>query len=176
MRPGLTSVGIGKPDKRMHGGICLGSEGKYMIDLYYWTTPNGHKITIFLEETGLPYRIVPVNISKGEQFKPEFLRDLSEQPHASDRRSQPKDGGAPILSSNPVRFLFISPTRPASTCRRHPRSNRSAWNGCSGRWAVSGRWRAKTIISRTTRRRNFPTRSIATSRKPTVSMACSTNS
>ena len=45
-----------------------------MIDLYYWTTPNGHKITIFLEETGLPYRIVPVNISRGDQFKPEFLR------------------------------------------------------------------------------------------------------
>ena len=44
-----------------------------MIDLYYWTTPNGHKITIFLEETGLPYTIKPVNISKGEQFTPEFL-------------------------------------------------------------------------------------------------------
>ena len=45
-----------------------------MIDLYYWTTPNGHKITIFLEEADLRYSIVPVNISKGEQFKPEFLR------------------------------------------------------------------------------------------------------
>jgi GST-like protein len=45
-----------------------------VIDLYYWTTPNGHKITIFLEEADLPYSIVPVNISKGEQFKPEFLR------------------------------------------------------------------------------------------------------
>jgi GST-like protein len=44
-----------------------------MIDLYYWTTPNGHKLTIFLEEAGLPYRIIPVNISKGEQFTPEFL-------------------------------------------------------------------------------------------------------
>ena len=44
-----------------------------MIDLYYWTTPNGHKITIFLEEAGLPYQIVPVNISAGDQFKPEFL-------------------------------------------------------------------------------------------------------
>lgn len=44
-----------------------------MIDFYYWTTPNGHKITIFLEETGLPYSIKPVNIGKGEQFKPEFL-------------------------------------------------------------------------------------------------------
>jgi GST-like protein len=45
-----------------------------MIDLYYWTTPNGHKITMFLEETGLPYKIVPVNISKGEQFAPDFLK------------------------------------------------------------------------------------------------------
>ena len=45
-----------------------------MIDLYYWTTPNGHKITIFLEEAGLPYRIVPVNISVGDQFKAKFLK------------------------------------------------------------------------------------------------------
>jgi GST-like protein len=43
------------------------------IDLHYWPTPNGHKITIMLEECGLPYRIVPVNIGKGEQFKPAFL-------------------------------------------------------------------------------------------------------
>ena len=45
-----------------------------MIELHYWPTPNGHKITIFLEETGVPYKIVPVNISKGDQFKPEFLK------------------------------------------------------------------------------------------------------
>ncbi len=44
-----------------------------MISLYYWPTPNGHKIMIFLEETALPYRIVPVDIGKGEQFKPDFL-------------------------------------------------------------------------------------------------------
>ena len=45
-----------------------------MIDLYYWPTPNGHKVTMFLEETGLPYKIFPVNIGKGDQFKPEFLK------------------------------------------------------------------------------------------------------
>ncbi|WP_287129937.1 glutathione S-transferase N-terminal domain-containing protein [Candidatus Cyanaurora vandensis] len=45
-----------------------------MIDLYYWTTPNGHKITMFLEETGLPYRLIPVNIGKGDQFQPDFLK------------------------------------------------------------------------------------------------------
>lgn len=44
-----------------------------MIDLYYWTTPNGHKITIFLEECELPYRIIPVHIGRGEQFAPAFL-------------------------------------------------------------------------------------------------------
>ncbi len=44
-----------------------------MIDVYSWTTPNGHKIHIMLEECGLPYRIYPVNISEGDQFKPEFL-------------------------------------------------------------------------------------------------------
>jgi GST-like protein len=43
------------------------------IDVHYWPTPNGHKITIMLEECGLPYTIVPVNIGKGDQFKPEFL-------------------------------------------------------------------------------------------------------
>jgi len=45
-----------------------------MIDLYYWTTPNGHKITIFLEEAELPYKVHPINIGKGEQFEPEFLK------------------------------------------------------------------------------------------------------
>jgi GST-like protein len=44
-----------------------------MIDLYYWTTPNGHKITMFLEEAGLTYNVIPINIGKGDQFKPEFL-------------------------------------------------------------------------------------------------------
>src|SRR5262249_49310132 len=45
-----------------------------MIDVHYWPTPNGHKVTIFLEEAGLEYRIVPVNIGKGEQFTPAFLK------------------------------------------------------------------------------------------------------
>jgi len=44
-----------------------------MIDLYTWTTPNGRKVSIFLEEAGLPYRVHPVDISKGDQFKPEYV-------------------------------------------------------------------------------------------------------
>jgi GST-like protein len=67
-----------------------------MIDLYYWTTPNGHKITIFLEEAHVPYRLHPVNLGKGEQFKPAFLG------HAPNNRipaivdDEPADGGEPI--------------------------------------------------------------------------------
>ena len=44
-----------------------------MIDLHYWPTPNGKKVTILLEELGMPYKIVPVNIGRGDQFTPEFL-------------------------------------------------------------------------------------------------------
>ena len=44
-----------------------------MIDFYYWPTPNGWKISIMLEETGLPYTLKPVNIGAGDQFKPDFL-------------------------------------------------------------------------------------------------------
>ncbi len=67
-----------------------------MIDLYYWTTPNGHKITIFLEETGLQYSLKPVNIGIGEQFKPDFLviSPNNRIPAIVDRR--PDDGGDPI--------------------------------------------------------------------------------
>src|SRR5215470_19513488 len=48
--------------------------GKKPIDLYFWPTPNGWKISIALEEMGLPYNVIPVNISKGDQFKPAFLK------------------------------------------------------------------------------------------------------
>jgi GSH-dependent disulfide-bond oxidoreductase len=67
-----------------------------MIDLHYWTTPNGHKITIFLEETGLPYQIFPVNISAGDQFKPEFLRIAPNNRIPAIVDQDPADGGAPI--------------------------------------------------------------------------------
>lgn len=67
-----------------------------MIELHYWTTPNGHKITMFLEETGLPYRIVPVNIGKGDQFKPEFLAIAPNNRMPAIIDDEPVDGGAPV--------------------------------------------------------------------------------
>ena len=67
-----------------------------MIELYYWPTPNGHKITMFLEEAGLDYRIVPVNIAKGDQFKPEFLAFSPNNRMPAIIDSAPADGGAAI--------------------------------------------------------------------------------
>ncbi len=67
-----------------------------MIDLYYWTTPNGHKITIFLEETGLPYKITPINIGKGEQFKPDFLAVSPNNRIPAIVDHAPADKGKPI--------------------------------------------------------------------------------
>ncbi|WP_432765325.1 glutathione S-transferase N-terminal domain-containing protein [Halomonas aquatica] len=67
-----------------------------MIDLYYWTTPNGHKVSIFLEEAGLEYAVKPVHIGRGEQFSDEFLEIAPNNriPAIVDRA--PADGGQPL--------------------------------------------------------------------------------
>ena len=67
-----------------------------MIDLYYWTTPNGHKITMFLEEAGLEYAIKPVNIGKGDQFDPAFLRISPNNRIPAIVDHAPAGGGKPI--------------------------------------------------------------------------------
>lgn len=67
-----------------------------MIDLYYWTTPNGHKITIFLEEAEVPYTIHPINIGKGDQFQPDFLKISPNNRIPAIVDQAPADGGTPI--------------------------------------------------------------------------------
>ncbi|UCD67267.1 MAG: glutathione S-transferase N-terminal domain-containing protein [Betaproteobacteria bacterium] len=80
-----------------------------MIDLYYWPTPNGHKITIFLEESGTGYRIIPVHIGRAEQFKPEFLEisPNNRMPAIVDRA--PADGSAaiPVFESGAI-LLYLA--------------------------------------------------------------------
>ena len=68
-----------------------------MIDFYYWPTPNGWKVSIMLEECGLPYRVVPVNIGKGDQFKPEFLAISP-----NNRMPAIVDDGMPVFESGAV--------------------------------------------------------------------------
>ena len=123
-----------------------------MIDLYYWTTPNGHKITIFLEETGTPYKVIPVNIGKGEQFKADFLADLPEQPHPGDGRSRSARRRQADLGVRIRRHAGLSRREdrqvPADAIRaRAPMS----CNGCSGRWAGSARCPGRTTTSAITR-------------------------
>jgi GST-like protein len=67
-----------------------------MIDLHYWPTPNGHKITMFLEESGTPYRLLPVNLQAGEQFRPQFLALSPNNRMPAILDHSPLDGGAPI--------------------------------------------------------------------------------
>jgi GSH-dependent disulfide-bond oxidoreductase len=67
-----------------------------MIELYYWPTPNGHKITLFLEEASLPYTIKPVNIGKGEQFEPAFLNISPNNRMPAIIDTAPTDGAEPV--------------------------------------------------------------------------------
>ncbi|HWK43572.1 MAG TPA: glutathione binding-like protein [Stellaceae bacterium] len=67
-----------------------------MIELYYWPTPNGHKVTLFLEEVGLAYDLKPVNISKGEQFEPGFLRISPNNRMPAIVDTEPAGGGSPV--------------------------------------------------------------------------------
>ena len=67
-----------------------------MIDLYYWPTPNGWKISIALEEMELPYRTLPVNIGRGEQFEPEFLAISPNNRMPAIVDHEPEGGGEPV--------------------------------------------------------------------------------
>ena len=97
-----------------------------MIDLYYWPTPNGHKITLFLEEVGLPYTIHPIDIGKGDQFKPDFLKIAPNNRMPAIVDHAPADAGAPIslfesgaillyLAEKTGRFLPADPRGRAQT-------------------------------------------------------------
>jgi GSH-dependent disulfide-bond oxidoreductase len=67
-----------------------------MFDLYYWPTPNGKKVTILLEELETPYKMVPVNIGRGDQFTTDFLKICPNNRMPALVDNQPKGGGAPI--------------------------------------------------------------------------------
>ena len=77
-----------------------------MIDLYYWPTPNGHKITIFLEEAGVPYTLHRVDIGKGDQFKPEFLKIAPNNRIPAIVDTDPPGGGEPISVFESGAILF----------------------------------------------------------------------
>lgn len=67
-----------------------------MIELHYWPTPNGHKVTLFLEEAGVPYEVKPVNIGKGEQFSPGYLKISPNNKMPAIVDTDPLGGGEPL--------------------------------------------------------------------------------
>jgi GST-like protein len=77
-----------------------------MIELYTWPTPNGHKVHIMLEETGLPYRVHPIDIGAGDQFKPEFLKISPNNKMPAIVDTDGPDGGGPFALAESGAILF----------------------------------------------------------------------
>ena len=148
-----------------------------MIDLYYWTTPNGHKITMFLEEAKMKYRVIPVNIGKGEQFDPAFLKVspnnripaiVDHKASAAGAETGTRQAGAARRALHAVRERR-DPALSRRQVRRIPRPQVAllAQGGhpvavlADGR--AGGRWPGRTITLGLTRPRNCRTQSIAMS-------------
>ena len=127
-----------------------------MLDLHYWTTPNGHKITIFLEEAGLAYNIMPVNIGKGEQFKADFLAVSPNNRIPALVDHAPAGGGKPVAVFESGAILLYLAEKTGQFLARDPARASTPFNGCSGRWAISARWPGRTITSATTRVDKIP--------------------
>ena len=98
------------------------------IDFFAWNTPNGRKISIALEEMGLPYKVHPINISKDEQFAPDFLKI---SPNNKIPAIVDPDGphGKPVSIFESGRSCSISARRPDSSCRRISANASRCWNG-----------------------------------------------
>jgi GST-like protein len=100
-----------------------------MIDLYYWTTPNGHKITLFLEESGLPYTIKPINIGKGDQFQPEFLKISPNNRIPAIVDHAPADGGAAVSVFESGAILIYLAEKSGKFMPRELRGGSTCCNG-----------------------------------------------
>src|SRR3954465_2792778 len=124
-----------------------------MFDVHYWPTPNGKKVTILLEECGLPYRIVPCNIQRGDQFTPEFLaiNPNHRMPVIVDH--EPKGGGAPVSVFESGAIMIYSAEKAG---RFWPQDLRGKWpspSGSCGRWPTRGQSSANAAISAAPARR-----------------------
>ncbi len=94
-----------------------------MIDLYTWPTPNGHKIHIMLEETGLPYKVIPIDIGAGDQFKPEFLKISPNNKMPAMVDSDGPDGKPMALAESGAMLFYLA----SKTGKFLPESIRERW-------------------------------------------------
>ena len=160
----FSSMAAGHGRRRINdydiAAVCrLNRRNTLMIDLHYWTTPNGHKVTMFLEETGTALQDVPGQHRQGRAVQGGLPRDLPEQPHPGDGRSRSARRRQADLGVRVRRHAGLSRREdrkvPAEgAARRAPTS----CNGCSGRWAGLARCPGRTTTSATTRRTRSRTR------------------
>ena len=94
-----------------------------MIDLYTWPTPNGHKIHIMLEETGLPYKVIPIDIGAGDQFKPEFLKISPNNKMPAMVDPDGPDGKPMALAESGAMLFYLA----SKTGKFLPESLRERW-------------------------------------------------
>jgi GST-like protein len=94
-----------------------------MIDLYTWPTPNGHKIHIMLEETGLPYKVIPVDIGVGDQFKPDFLKISPNNKMPAMVDSDGPDGKPMALAESGAMLFYLA----SKTGKFLPENIRKRW-------------------------------------------------
>src|SRR5258708_35192237 len=99
------------PVRGMMVGTSLRTGGTQMIDLYFWPTGNGKKIVILLEELGLPFTFKPINIGRGDQLTPEFLKISPNGRMPAIVDHEPMGGGDPIriFESGPI-MMYLSET------------------------------------------------------------------
>ncbi len=100
-----------------------------MIDLHYWPTPNGKKISIMLEEVGLEYKVIPVNIGRGEQFRPEFLAISPNNRMPAIVDHDPPGGGPPIsiFESGAILIYLADKTGKLLPKELRPRTETMSW-------------------------------------------------
>ena len=132
-----------------------------MIDFYFWTTPNGYKVLMFLEEAGISYRIVPVNISKGEQFDAEFLKISPNNKMPAIIDNSPVEPGAPISIFESGAILQYLAEKPGTFCQKTCLDVAKYCSGCFGKWVGSVQCSDRTCTSASMRRRKYRTRSTA---------------
>ncbi len=116
------------------------------IELYYWPTPNGWKITIMLEELGVPYVVKYINIGRGDQFQPDFLK-ISPNNRMPAIVDPDGPGGEPISVFESGAILQYLGRNTASSIPPTSAPVSTSSNGSSGRWADWGRWRGRHTIS-----------------------------
>ncbi|MFC6977959.1 glutathione S-transferase N-terminal domain-containing protein [Microbulbifer taiwanensis] len=125
-----------------------------MIDFYFSGTPNGLKVKIFLEETGLAYRPIPVSLSRGEQFSVGFLAISPNSKIPAIVDNSPADGGEPATLFESGAILQYLAEKPDYLFPPIRAGAMKYCNGFSGRWPAWDPWRARWAISTSMQRKN----------------------